>query len=261
MIEENTMKHLAKPFFRNIPVIKRIYPSLLKKWAALTWTGGHTIKRYNGSLFMLSYRNSVDRHIAFFGFEQAQVEFLMSRMSKGCDCFIDVGANIGLYALEAARSGFAQDIHAFEPDTRNYGQFMGNLYLNDMDRRIHLHPLAVSDISGDLNFHLFPDTSTGRTRVARPGEAAVALTATTLDDFFNLTGKDIFLKIDVEGHELSVLKGGGRLLRENKCFLQVEIWPENAAQVTAFLKMQGYAQVNRIEDDWYFMGGDKSPLP
>lgn len=49
-----------------IPVVRRLYPSLMKRWARLTWTGGHKVKRYNG-LLLLNWHNYVDRHVGLFG--------------------------------------------------------------------------------------------------------------------------------------------------------------------------------------------------
>ena len=67
-----------------LPVVKRLYPSLLKRWARLTWTGGHKVKRYEGLLWLLDWRNYVDRQVGLLGgYEQAQVAYLLSRMRRG----------------------------------------------------------------------------------------------------------------------------------------------------------------------------------
>ena len=44
-----------------IPVIKRLYPALLKVWAYLRWSEGYKVKRWRGILFLLNYHN----HISF----------------------------------------------------------------------------------------------------------------------------------------------------------------------------------------------------
>ena len=75
-----------------IPVVRRLYPSLMKRWARLTWTGGHKVKRYNGLLLLLNWHNYVDRHVGLLGgYERAQVAYFLAQMQKGCDVFIDVG--------------------------------------------------------------------------------------------------------------------------------------------------------------------------
>ena len=238
-------------FLKRIPVVKRLYPALLKHWALLSSCDGYKVQRYQGLLWLLNYRNFVDRQVGVFGgFEQAQVSYLLSQMSKA-DAFIDIGANFGLYTLQIAKSGRASEIHAFEPDPRNYAQLSGNLYLNKMTGQVKTHAFAVSDHGGALSFKMYPDTSTGQSRVSTE-DGGTSLQAVTLDETFPWQGRNIFLKIDIEGHELAALKGGEKLLRANTCFLQVEIFPENIKPVQKFLNDAGYQQTHQIDQDYYF---------
>ena len=66
-------------------------------------------------------------------------------------------------------------------------------------------------------------------------------------------GREIVIKVDVEGHELSVLQGATRTLSENLGFLQIEIHdsPTQAAR-TALLNELGWHQVARVGPDYYF---------
>ncbi len=234
-----------------LPVIKRLYPSLLKRWARLTWTEGHKIKRYAGLLWLLDWRNYVDRQLGLLGgYEKEQVAYLLSRMKPGCDAFVDVGANFGLYCLQVAKAGSAREIHAFEPDPRNIGQLTGNLYLNGMSGAVRIHGLAVSDSSGRLAFRLASGTSTGQNKVSADGEAVVE--ATTLDAMFDWKGKSVFIKMDIEGHEMAALHGAENLLRENGCFLQIESYEGQRTEVEAYLGGLGYEPVHAIGDDRYF---------
>jgi FkbM family methyltransferase len=235
----------------SLPVVKRLYPSLLKRWARLTWTGGHKVKRYEGLLWLLDWRNYVDRQVGLLGgYEKAQVAYLLSRMKPECDAFIDVGANFGLYALQVAKAGYAREIHAFEPDPRNIGQLTGNLYLNNMAGAVTVHTLAVSDRPGRLSFHLASGTSTGQNRVAAGGNTIVE--ATTLDAMFRWTGKSVFIKMDIEGHEAAALRGASSLLRDNNCFLQIESYEGQRIEVEGLLRELGYEAVHAIGDDRYF---------
>ena len=173
-------------------------------------------------------------------------------MQKGCDVFLDVGANIGTYSLQAAQLALADEIHAFEPDPRNYAQLQGNLYLNKFTNIIQAHNLALSNIGGLLKFELGTDDKPDLTKVATGHEATIELMASPLDEVLSYRGKRIFLKIDTEGHEHAVLKGATQILKNNRCFLQVEAWPANAAAMTKHLEALGYACIHRIHDDYYF---------
>jgi len=246
--------------FKDIPILKRAYPVLLKLWAYLTWTGGYKIRNYKGSLFFLNFRNHVDRCIGLRGgFEHKQTDYLFSNGEKnGCDMFLDIGANIGLYTLNAAQTGFIKEIHSFEPDPRNYAQLQGNLYLNKLTDMVKVYKLGVSDKVGSLKFEMFPETSTGRTRVLDDNESEAVsgeireLSITTLDTLFDFKDRKILIKMDVEGHEKEAIKGGENLLRNNKCFMQVESWPGNVESLKEMLVPLGYSLVNRIDEDYYF---------
>lgn len=86
------------PMKYRIPLLKRLIPSIKKRIAKLTWWDGWAIRRSNGAVFLLNYRNVVDRQIAFYGdFEADQRGYLFSHICDGgSDPFLDVGANIGL---------------------------------------------------------------------------------------------------------------------------------------------------------------------
>src|SRR6185312_5208358 len=90
--------------FRDIPLLKRVIPSARKRIAAITWPGGFKIVRRHGVLLLLNYRNYVDRELLFYGrYEREQIDVLTAAMlHHGCDIFLDVGANIGLYSLITA---------------------------------------------------------------------------------------------------------------------------------------------------------------
>lgn len=233
---------------------KRLYRGLLKRWAALTWPAhGCKVKNYQNVQFLLNWKSLVDREVGLYGgYEKAQVAFLLSQMSQGCDLFFDIGAQFGLYSLQVVKSGLANEVHAFEPDLRNIAQMQGNLYLNKMTGVIQMHAVAVSDKNGMLEFDLCPDTSTDQSSVSSGGANTTALPAITLDASFDLKEKSIFFKIDVVGHELAVLKGAADLLQRNRCFLQVESTPQNAPNVMAFMKDLGYELINQIDRDYYF---------
>jgi FkbM family methyltransferase len=242
--------------FRSIerlPVFRRLIPSLRKRTAAWTWAGDFKVVRSNGAAFLVNFRNYVDRQIAFHGdYETAQHDYFVGEMERrGCDVFIDVGANIGLYSVLVARRPKPPRIVAFEPDPRNYDQFRANLLINGVTAAVETHRLAVSNRSS-VAFRLASATSTGESRVDPNDPEAVELPAVRLDEFLPLTGRAIFIKIDIEGHELAALTGMAGLLRANRCFLQVECFAERLGQVMSFLGQAGFTRQHEIESDRFF---------
>ena len=72
------------------------------------------------------------------------------------------------------------------------------------------------------------------------------------DDIISLNNEIITIKIDVEGFELDVLKGLKKLLINNLCYLQVEIWGHNNDSIFSLLNNLSYNFVETIEGDTYF---------
>jgi FkbM family methyltransferase len=239
--------------FERLPVLRRLIPSWRKRMAALTWAGDFKVVRSGDAAFLVNFRNYVDRQIAFYGdYETAQHDYFLDEMDRrGCDVFIDVGANIGLYSVLVAGRPTPPRIVAFEPDPRNYDQFRANLLINGVTSKVQTHRLAVSN-RASVAFSMASATSTGESRVDPADPDAIALPAVKLDEFLPLSGQTIFIKIDIEGHELDALTGMAALLRNNRCFLQVECFAERLGQVTAFLNQTALTRCHEIESDRYF---------
>ncbi len=138
----------------------------------------------------------------------------------------DVGANVGQSAIRYAHRFPAADIYCFEPVGGTFLQLQHNVKGN---RRIHCSRLALGAHSGsgqmavsaksDTSF-LMPAASQG-SAVSNMEEVEVA----TLDEVCNArkVGQVSYLKIDTEGGDLDVLKGGERLLRSQQIdFVEVE---------------------------------------
>ncbi len=152
--------------------------------------------------------------------EADHTKFLLEnlRLTDG-DVVLDVGANIGWYALVLDRK-FDADIRifAFEPEEVNHGLLVENMRLNAAR---HVVPVrkAVSDWSGVATLHLYEPKNTGRHSLLplplnEGGEMQVE--TTTLDDFLAQQGiapaKVKFMKVDIEGYEQVALQGARSIL-------------------------------------------------
>lgn len=249
------------PMRRRLPLLKRLVPSLRKRIARHTWTDGFKVVRSGDVRMLVNYRNFVDRQIAFYDdFEREQLDYLLSAARRlQCRTFVDVGANIGYYTVKAKASGLFSRLLAFEPDVRNADQLRANLFLNGLSGAVELHPVALSDRTGKVRFVSFAETSTGQSRISAE-EGDTEIEAVRFDELVRLDGEHVLVKIDVEGHELSVVKGMGELLGRNRCFLQVEVFPENLAAFEGFMRELGYRQVHAIEHDRYFTNAEPAAL-
>jgi FkbM family methyltransferase len=144
---------------------------------------------------------------------------------RGIGIALDVGANRGQYASHLRQRGFAGIIHSFEPLSAPFAELAR---LAAGDARHQVHQLAFSDVAGETEIFVGANdqTSSLRRPLDRENEAdgiarahAVAgceiIRTERLDDFLPAHGIDpaaCFLKLDVQGHEMSVLQGAGALL-------------------------------------------------
>jgi FkbM family methyltransferase len=158
---------------------------------------------------------------------------------------VDVGGNTGLYAYYLSR--LVKVVHVFEPNPICLGQ------LERVRRKnMVIHDVALSDHRGEAKMRFDPgNEGVGTIEPANrldnnPGIRKVVerdVKVCTLDDL-NLSNI-AFMKIDVEGHEPSVLRGATHLLATEKPVLLIEI--ERRHNATAYedvedlLKAYGYS--------------------
>ena len=131
----------------------------------------------------------------------------------------DVGANVGLLTLAMAVAvGSSGRVRAFEPEARARRQLAKTLHLNGL-RQVQLSDAAVGAEPGRLTFHESPvighSSLYDLPEDERGGERAVQVEVVRLDDAVPPGEPLDVVKIDVEGAELDVVRGMGRLLEEN----------------------------------------------
>ncbi|MDR3374235.1 MAG: FkbM family methyltransferase [Ancalomicrobiaceae bacterium] len=169
--------------------------------------------------------------------------------------FLDIGAYWGLYAMLAVKAGVRQ-VHAFEPDPRNHAQLHAQLFLNDLTDAIVVHRTALSDRDGEISFCRSEAIEGGNRGhagvVADASPNAISVACARLDSLFTFTGRTVVMKIDVEGHELSVLRGMEQLVRSNRVFMQIESFEAQHDSVFAFAASIGLRHMRTITVDHYF---------
>ena len=148
----------------------------------------------------------------------------------------DVGANVGDYA-QACLAAFPAgcDLHAFEPARATHAMLQRR-FAQQKDR-VHAHCCAMGESMGSALLRSSEPGSTIASLVdlqspIRPFDPALAETVTvaTIDGFCAENGIDRidFLKLDVEGYELAVLKGAAHMIgREKVSIIQMEFGENN----------------------------------
>jgi len=172
------------------------------------------------------YRGRLDNYIEWMVYVTGQYfEFpyinLLRRLHKG-GIALDVGANLGNHAL--AFSEFFDRVYAVEPYLPVYERLAARREVSD---RIHPYQLALSDRSGSLSYRLQEsDYQITSGEISEDGDLLVETVAG--DQFVTETieGNVSFVKIDVEGHESSVVKGLSETLRSARPTIMVELSKE-----------------------------------
>lgn len=179
-----------------------------------------------GQRYRFSCPNALTRLRAqtFFTKEPETIEWIDS-FEPG-DVLFDIGANIGLYSIYAAKKGHR--VIAFEPEAQNFALVNKNFYLNSIDEKAICLPIAFSD-STQLGLLYIPNLTVGAALNNFGGafgfynesfdpEFKQGGIAYSLDDFVSQFA-DTFpnhIKIDVDGIEQKIIMGAQKTLSDSR---------------------------------------------
>lgn len=207
--------------------------------------------------FVLPNKNDfIPNHIrATGGWEYNLIEGAQKYIKDGA-FILDIGANIGVWSVYLARNK-SYKIHCFEPYLPTYYNLCSNLLINDA-LNVTAHRCALSDqddYGKELPMFVTP-ANVGATRLGCVNESFVESKFTaSLDYLDRMFPTEIvsFIKIDVEGHEEKVLRGGEQLLLRSKPVIYFESWnSEQGIQKSlfAYLESLNYT-IHHINSDDY----------
>jgi FkbM family methyltransferase len=162
--------------------------------------------------------------------EKVVAEVISRVLDKGSNC-VDIGCNKGQILQYLLRSAPEGKHFAFEP-IPELVHFLKKRFAN---KNVSIHELALGDFVGDSKFFRVIGEH-GRSgfrkqRYPRPSEEAreVTVKVEKLDNVLPESLKVDFIKIDVEGAELVVLRGAARTIKRHKPFILFEHSPSLAA--------------------------------
>lgn len=165
--------------------------------------------------------------------------------AKEGDVFLDVGAHVGRYTLPVARAvGKKGLVIAVEADADNCNCLRNNIKLNNLHNIITINAAAWSN-NEKLKF--YPGESSERGSIKRnmgdKGDKYIEVNGRSVDSLLEEVKAGIrvdWIKIDVEGAELEVLKGLNKTLLRNSPKLLVEISEENREEFEHRMNMLNY---------------------
>jgi len=245
----------------NRPLLLRLLPSRLRVavWARL-YRGKHEQWRALYEAAALQYAPHVRMElvpgdvisdcIAFTGLYELPLTRRVVGLARRGGTLVDVGANLGYFALLWAAQTPANGCLGLEASPRNIQILKRNVSRNGLQRRIEVMPLAAGARPGKLRFDVGPIEQTGWGGfVLGEPSGSIDLDVVRLDEVVRSDRPIALLKVDVEGADAWVLMGCERLLtnraiqevwyEQNKPRMRALGIPVDAAQ--DYLRAVGYS--------------------
>jgi FkbM family methyltransferase len=214
------------------------------------------ILRWHNEIKVVAYpRVATCQSLFVTGYYEPNDLYLLKTLLKPGMVFIDIGANIGLYALFASKLvGNDGTVIAIEPSERDMERLRANVELNN-GRSIKLRQTAISNSSGERELLIAEEEHSGQNTFGAfayadvQNQGKVNVNTQTLDEVVRqeaLTRVDV-IKMDVEGHEFFALQEAKETLRIFHPILLVEISETalmnqgcTSSQILTFLDEMGY---------------------
>ena len=144
---------------------------------------------------------------------------------------LDVGAQIGAFALAVTAAHPGARVHAYEASPTTAAWLTRNVEANGVSDRVHVHPVAIADHEGTLEFADLGEASVHNGITAPSGSTTITVPCTTMAQAFaDAGGRVDVLKMDAEGAEYSSILNS-----------PPELWAEVQRVVMEYHPVPGYS--------------------
>ena len=211
------------------------------------------VAKRRGVTFRLDLHDMVDWYV-YYDFGVPAMSTLFSLVKPG-DWLIDIGANMGVVSLVAAKKvGPLGKVFAFEPQPDNFQRLTYNAGLNGFTN-VTLIQKGLGNLAGTFPMSKAREDNDGLYKIDghHNPDMGVMVEVVTLDSFVEEVKppKIDLIKIDVEGYEPNVIRGAIQTLKKFRPTLFVEVvdtqlkeFGESAPDLVSLLGQQGYRIVD-----------------
>lgn len=231
------------------------------------------VKCRDADYLLFSTNDAISNHLRRQGSWETHLVAISRMFSQGIEnpLILDIGANLGAYAIPLAREIDAAKgmIYAYEPQRIVYYQLCGNIFLNSLDN-VFAFFMAIGDSDGFISipaldygktdnvggFSLAEDIRKKTDCVVLQHHQPPVETPLSRLDSITFPKAPCLIKIDVEGYDIKVVAGGVNLL-ENSHFppLLFEAWNfdwfrDEKNKLFGFLHGLGYEITSIFSDDY-----------
>lgn len=166
-------------------------------------------------------------------YEKEEIEAFCSFITPGCTV-LDVGANVGLYTLLAAKRGAR--VFAIEADPHNAALLRHHVKLNRLENRVTILEIAATEIEKTVTLYRNPQ-NWGESNILNRGNLSGTVMGHPIDSL-DLPPIDV-CKMDIEGAEVFALQGMEGTLKRSpqmKLFVEYAEVFENSEALLQFLR-------------------------
>ena len=174
-------------------------------------------------------------------------KFYEEEILKYLDSFIpdnsiifDIGANIGNHSLYWATKRNAQKIYAFEPIAETFETLNKNIEINSMQNIISTFNIGLSDKKTNAEINCYNYDNIGGTSLKQAEVGTMGIKLDALDNLHLNPERIDFMKIDVEGHEIKMLKGATEIIKKYQPKIFIESAGTNYNKVKEMFEALGY---------------------
>jgi FkbM family methyltransferase len=200
-----------------------------------------------------------NRCLKIFSKEPGTHAWITSGMKSG-EVFYDIGANIGVYTVLAARQvAPGGKVYAFEPHAANFARLIDNITCNRLQDVVTACNVALDAEEGFAQFNYDSvDAGTSNSQFSTPSEETLKASshpiaelkfATTVDRLIATAGipPPHHVKIDVDGNEYRILRGMADLLSTSAApiSIQVELNEPHTEEISKFLEGHRYRLIEK----------------
>jgi FkbM family methyltransferase len=186
----------------------------------------------------------------FWGNYEPEQTGAFQRTIRPGDVVFDVGAHYGYYTLlSSALVGPAGKVFAFEPSPGNIPRLQKHIRINHCDN-VAVLEVALSDHEGTARFDNQAGSGTGHLS----SEGRIEVPITSFDALSSRLPPPNVLKIDCEGAEVEVLKGGEKTISSAKPTIFLSTHGDALKQACFdLLERWGYASTRLHGDDYLLL--------
>ena len=163
--------------------------------------------------------------------DPGELDFIKKTIKNKKSLFIDCGSNYGSYSIPIATFNKNCDVHAFDASRSVKKTFFRNLKLNNL-KNIKYHNLAIGDENKTVIFHediynnIISSTGSGFVVNKINNNLDYKIKMVRLDNFFDLANLKkyelVFIKIDIEGHDIKAIYGSLNIIKRIKTVVMFE---------------------------------------